>query len=416
VAISLAARLQSPARMRAIRLAAAAAIAATAAACGTPAPGIASQTQAAETQFYEQVLVAECQAIAQCCTSQGYPAASCGPDSQYPYASAYSSYFDPDRGALGEQFDPAAAASCLATLQQTVFDAPTFCSDYEGYAYPGGWAAAAQSGACPDLYAGGTYHQTPLGAQCSFPDDSTDDVADTRCAPTSDGVAHCASWTSTSNEGTASWNGCVDFVPVGNLGDVCATGESYVLPVEPTTLRVATQCGPGLTCTSGYVCAPAGAFGDACKQDTDCGSGLFCNPGNSLCFPLPVAGDACTTVAYACSAGNYCNPQYVCAPLLAQGATCSPYARSCGAGLACAADGTCEAPPSVVGSGASCDGVTITCDSASYCDPATSVCTALRAGGAECTGGTQCASGTCAQGTCTVAPAATVPAGCGTST
>jgi hypothetical protein len=338
----------------------------------------------AEAEFDAQVAAAQCAAIARCCDSEGYAAA---PSCSVPRVALCSNpgfcpyIFDPDRGALGEVFVPGAAASCLATLEQTIFS-PSNCSTVAKW--DGGWNVGPMLiDLCPGLFAGGSFQQLPLGAACA--DANVD--GSYKCAPAAGGVSYCATWDTTSADGTTSWNGCVEYVDAGAEGDVCSfyVNSQQKLPAAPTTLRAATTCAAGLYCSSSSRCAPVHGRGDACDPAAaSCASGLYCDAGSSKCVDLPGAG-----------------------------ATCAPVPQECAASLTCTTAGVCEPTPVTVDVGQPCDAEHV-CAKGAYCDATASVCVALRGGGAQCGGGAECASGQCIQGTCTAAPppSSDVPLGC----
>lgn len=393
----------------------AATIGATVPACGGTKGGMggegASQLSQPEDAFYQQLQQVICSATAQCCTAASYPTPSCGAAESYYVSSYYRHYGDPSDGALGEQFDPGAAAACLAAYRQAAPATADLCGGLLSGA--SSWPVLWQL--CPDLYAGGEYHQTALGAACSFPSDGSY-VGDSRCAQTGDGYPVCASWTQTSAAGTSSWNGCIDVVPVGQVGDVCGTdvgASSYPLPAVPTTLRASPKCADGLYCTLAGVCAAPLAFGAACATADHCADGTYCDAWSSTCARLPSTGSACTPTDALCAAGDWCN-QGVCAAPLGQGASCAT--GVCASGLTCDTGGACQPPPTVAGLGGACDGSRTVCSSAGFCDPSSGICVALRAGGAQCVGGGQCLSNGCVEGQCTAPPATAVPEACVSST
>jgi hypothetical protein len=373
--------------MRAWSLAAPVAVVASTVACGgandgdmgSDAPtGGSDSTEGPtpEDQFYQQVATVLCEAIAHCCQAAGYAPGTCAPQSDTRRDGTYTG--DLAGGLLGEKFVASAAGPCLETIQQKLAAAPGLCSD------EGGPDISALVAMCPGLYAGGTYEATPLGGACA-PYGSRSWLNDYECAPSADGTARCETWTTMTGDGTTLWSGCIDAVSVGTAGDVCGVSSNGDLPVPPTSLRVAASCGPGLYCAPSSRCAPLATAGARCTREGSCAGGLRCDPASLTCVALPGAGQPC-------------------------------WDGSCASGLACAANATCEPPPSVVGLGDACDGVTTICTSSAYCNATAGTCVALRAGGAACGGGVECASAQCVQGTCTSppAPAPRVPRACGT--
>jgi hypothetical protein len=396
-------------------MAVATAMAASMAACSGSDPasngihgGSASGGSTPETQFYEQLQGVVCAAQAQCCQAAGYPASGC-----YALGNVDSRDYlftgDPVQGGLGEAFVASAAAPCLTSIRQTLTTS-AYC--VAGRLPRVTWFSLVAM--CPGLYAGGSYENTPLGGACSL-DGNLTFMNDYQCVPSSDGRSECATWTTMTSNGATRWSGCVDAVDVGQLGDVCGATSSADLPAAPTTLRIASRCRPGLYCGPSSTCVAQGTEGESCAGGGSCSDGLTCDPILSLCWALPAVGDACTEYGALCQAGAACDARNVCAPLLAQGAACGTQTVPCATGLACAANSTCQPPPAVVGLGATCDGVTTTCSSTTYCDATAGVCVAQRAGGAECLGGGQCVSGQCVQGSCTMGPSPAVPPECGSS-
>ena len=373
---------------------------------GVEAGGNGQPTQPEEA-FYEQLQQLMCSETAACCGSAGYPAPSCSGTDAHGDWSYYRDYADPSAGTLGEQFDAGAAASCLAAFQQQASATPGLCGALlDGTSL---WPALWQL--CPDLYAGGSYHQTALGAACSFASDTVD-VGSSRCAPTGDGYPVCATWTQTSAAGSSDWNGCVDIVPAGQLGDVCGNDVGsyyYPLPAVPTTLRASATCADGLYCGAAGVCTAPLAFGATCGDADRCADGTYCDAWSSTCARLPATGSACTPQDARCGGGDWCD-QGVCAAPLGRGADCT--AGPCASGLACDTTRTCQPPPAVVDLGVPCDGLRTVCAPGGFCDPAAGVCVALRAEGAQCIGGGQCASNGCVQGVCTAPPAPVIPQAC----
>jgi hypothetical protein len=384
-------------------MAAACAFGASIGACGGSRGS--NHESSAENQFYAQLQGVYCAVQAQCCEASGYAARVCTWPGWYGYGG------DPTDGVLGEVFDPSAAAPCLATIRQALTSASSNC--VEGQFSPP--MLTSLTAMCPGLYAGGSYHATPLGGVCGV-DGAYRDVSDARCAPSADGQSRCATWTTTTNEGTTNWSGCVDVVDVGQLGDVCgASVEDAKLPSAPATLRVAHSCGSGLYCAPSFTCVPQGSILQACAGPGSCSDGLTCDPTTNLCIPLSEAGGPCAADG-SCAAGTACDGHDVCVPLLEQGAACGQQPVPCASGLHCSSNSTCQPPPVVVGLGASCDGVTTTCSSTGYCDAVAGACVALRAAGAACVGGDQCMSGQCSQGSCTSPPAPPVPYTCTSAT
>jgi hypothetical protein len=373
-------------------------------ACGG-ARGTSNDESTAEQQFYAQLEGVVCAVQAQCCEASGYTPGRC----TVPYGYGYPA--DPAEGALGEVLVPSAEAPCLATIRQALTSASSYCA-------AGQFSPPSQSSLiamCPGLYAGGSYHTVPLGGACA--DGDYPGLSDSRCAPSDDGESRCATWTTTTSEGTTSWSGCIDVVDVGAMGDVCgaADREDASLLAAPTTLRAARSCGSGLYCAPSFTCLPQATALQACAGAGSCSDGLTCDPTASLCIPLSEAGGPCAPDG-ACAADAACDAHGVCVPPLGQGAACGQQPVPCASGLQCTSDSTCQPPPAVVGLGASCDGVTTTCSSGAYCNAAAGACVALRASGAACDGGDQCMSGQCYQGGCTPPPAPVIPSACTSAT
>ncbi|MBI5501988.1 MAG: hypothetical protein HY907_17220 [Deltaproteobacteria bacterium] len=147
-----------------------------------------------------------------------------------------------------------------------------------------------------------------------------------------------------------------------------------------------------------------GDEGDACRADTECGSGLFCaGPDDPPVCGIPpreeCAVDAdCAPGGEVCHAiGDGCSPDGL-------GSECGPpcTATSCAPGLRCGSGGACEPVPCDEG---------FACPSHLRCDPV-----AAHAGGAmsartqgcaviPCTGDTACpAGGACVDGGCQSGP------------
>lgn len=93
------------------------------------------------------------------------------------------------------------------------------------------------------------------------------------------------------------------FVGRGNIGDQCEFGDVGCGP--GLACRPATPCGlkcAGLTLPSGAACDPAT---QRCESGLSCGR--HSDEGTDMCFPLPMLGDACLSVA-----GNHLCDPWVC--------------------------------------------------------------------------------------------------------
>jgi len=152
------------------------------------------------------------------------------------------------------------------------------------------------------------------------------------------------------------------------------------------------DCEPSLFCDDvGRTCTTRPAQGEPCAKGTICAAGLGCNAESGTCLPLPGDGEPCAAGEPFCADNLGCN-DFVCGPLPAEGAPCTVDYR-CADGLACdfARDGsTCIAPRAAgepCASDRSC-AAGLHCGAAGTCEP-------KRPAGAACTSSAEC-TGICA--------------------
>lgn len=172
----------------------------------------------------------------------------------------------------------------------------------------------------------------------------------------------------------------------GRCAGVCIDRNRCQAPSPPSTagwscVDDSDCCDTGSHCTGGR-CGTSASVGQSCQQDSDCGSGTFCNVGYTFgattCVPLIDHGY--------CASNEHC-----------QSGRC--------AGV-CIAQDRCQAspPPSTVGW--SCVDNTDCCDADTRC--LNTRCFALRSDGSECFEDNQCRSGHCTGhgtwGTCAPSP------------
>ncbi|CAN5543571.1 hypothetical protein BH11MYX1_BH11MYX1_19610 [soil metagenome] len=194
-----------------------------------------------------------------------------------------------------------------------------------------------------------------MGATCF----TNEECASAACAMPSCTAACCA--------GT-----CSAVEPPGKAGDPCAT----------------RACGAGLTCDNTKKCVALFAAGAPCTLYTECDYGLGCLGDPGICGAMPHLGDACPDGQCA-ELGSYCTTDKLCAPLGLLGDACATASD-------CARYYTCE-PQSLACTrlpvmGEPCTGL---CSDGSYCDSATTTCTALLANGSACMVDRVCKTGYC---------------------
>jgi hypothetical protein len=222
---------------------------------------------------------------------------------------------------------------------------------------------------------------------------------------------------------------CIDNGTVSCAPFSCGTNSCFV------SCSTTSQCDPGYYC-DGTACQPLKPLGQACAGATQCLSGhciegVCCNSvcngacmsckqqhtgqSNGTCAAIAANTDPhneCSVqAASSCGTTGMCSGVGTC-QLWPSGTTCgSPPSCSMGTlnlGDACNGSGDC-----VIGGTASCfpyvcDTLTCftsctsnaQCATGRYCEPATTTCNPLKAQGASCTIGTQCASGHCVDGFC----------------
>lgn len=246
------------------------------------------------------------------------------------------------------RYDEAAAADCLASL------AGATCAR-EGF-------RRAETDACDRAFQG----TVGAGGTCAIDEQCISDTCEVPSCPD----ACC--------QGT-----CVGDTPppaAPREGESCAVDSSCVQSFCDSTTMLCTayrqngqSCSDSDECASGActgTCVALAGPGEACMPEPGCRDlGTYCSPTSNTCVALGLAGDACGTTAP-------CSPVYQCV------------------------GGACALRPTLGQSCADQD-----CIDRSFCDPATSLCTAPKADGASCQDSSECQGECDAQTmTCKTAP------------
>jgi hypothetical protein len=183
---------------------------------------------------------------------------------------------------------------------------------------------------------------------------------------------------------------------VPSCPDACCQGTC--VGDSPVRSQVGGPCESTSQCIDSYcdfqttTCAAFRPAGAACTTDTQCQVGGCVN---SICTTLPGPGEVCSTLQDAANCGDL---GYVCSTTsmtcVAYGLTGDPCmtSRDCSPLYVCGPAATCILRPRL---GEACDPQSEGCIDRSYCEPATSTCTAPKADGAACTGSQECASDNC---------------------
>ncbi len=364
----------------------------------------------AEQQFYGDLARLYCHAEQRCCTANGEVPGACSDVPAKTLPGAYST----DWASLGQHFVEGEGPACLAAVEKRLEDDAHYCDRGLAQTHAESIGAAFDlNDLCPQLYSGGSYHQTPSGEPCLHSDGNQQAADDARCKPADGGSPLCVTWTtSTTGGGSASWDACVTFIEVGGLGDACATASDLTpyrrsmrkVSTSPAdTWRVTTQCGDGLRCLSG-LCAPRAKVDESCFSIDDCNVGLVCDYGLHVCATPPTPakiGESCN--AHPCVPEAFCGTGMICTARVAHGEACTTSYDTCQAGLRCRGL-RCLYPPQAIGPGEPCDDVEYVCAGRNTCDPTTQLCTPQGGAGAARLGGRQCLSAQCRDGKCTAPP------------
>ena len=169
--------------------------------------------------------------------------------------------------------------------------------------------------------------------------------------------------------------------------DACCAG-TCIGDAPPVRPRVGESCADVYNCSTGYcdtttfLCTAYKALGQPCEDENECAEG-YCN---GTCTAYPQEGQPCVSGETPCgSIGLYCDTTtQVCTPYALDGETCGTV--RCSPAYTCTG-GTCALRPRL---GETCDVETNNCIDESYCDPATSRCTAPKPDGASCTSSREC--------------------------
>lgn len=167
-----------------------------------------------------------------------------------------------------------------------------------------------------------------------------------------------------------------------------------------------TDCASGLWCDGFGKCAARAFAQAACDGDNECTTGLWCDrsPEGGLCRAQVRSAQACTAssaeaILHACVDGDVCRgftfaktgaTPGICAPTGEVGSSCieSAQVTGCGNGLVCKGGACAEKPTS-----GPCSAVDDCKDGVAFCDGMQ--CQLLKAAGAACATGAECASHDC---------------------
>jgi hypothetical protein len=171
---------------------------------------------------------------------------------------------------------------------------------------------------------------------------------------------------------------------VYDTGTVALGGACFISPQCREDLRCVLPTGQ----VCGGTCQPAASMGEACSNEVECDSSLYCDPYAHICR-LAAAGQPCgssTMQTGVCGTppgpSLFCYAN-TCVAWQEQGQPCSATAPCDPSNLLfCSSAETCQ--PATIGTGAPCNG---SCAGNYYCDP-TNHCAAPLGAGGTCTTGT----------------------------